>query len=452
MLRIGSGAMSDLPRIGYSKEEWKEDSPFHGDKFQRKEVAKRLTSLIDRMASGAVISIDAPWGEGKTFFGRNWALQLGQDGYKVAYIDAFEQDYIEDPFLLIASEIAILMKDQDELVREFKDGAVAVMKAVLPIATKSMVSVATKLALSSIGIPAGLSDAMNSSADSVADGTEAWLRKRIDDHDLEKRALRSFKDKLTEFSVMQDGKVVIFIDELDRCRPDYAISLIERLKHFFDVPNVVFVLLINRQQLERAVKGVYGPDTDAELYLGKFINLNFRLPKIRSDESERIGFVGKYIEHVLNKYELERDNWLGDFSEGLEDFSCLHELSLRDVERCIALYACAQPLSVGGMLSAYLIGLKVVRPSIFDGITRSDKKIHQSCRDLIIEYLQRIGEENPMRRRRLSIIEAWHRVAMTGFTTNDEDLDGYMSSFGSYGMKPKRLTTKILSRIDLSVS
>lgn len=444
--------MNDLPRIGYSKEEWKEDSPFHGDKFEREEVAKRLTSLIDRMASGAVISIDAPWGEGKTFFGRNWALQLGMAGRKVAYIDAFEQDYIEDPFLLIASEIAVLMKGQDELVQEFKDGAVAVMKAVLPIATKSMVNVAAKIALSSMGIPTGLSGAMSNSADSVADGTEAWLRKRIDDHDKEKQALRSFKDKLTEFSVMQEKKVVIFVDELDRCRPDYAISLIERLKHFFYVPNVVFVLLINRQQLERAVKGVYGPDTDAELYLGKFINLNFCLPKIRSDESERVGFVGRYIEHVLNKYEFRRDNWLGDFSDGLEDFSCLYELSLRDVERCIALYACAQPLSSGGILSAYLIGLKVVRPSIFDGIVRVDKEVHKSCRNLIVEYIQRIGEENSTRRRRLSIIEAWHRVAMTGFTVSDDDLNNYISSFGSYRMMPKRLTTTILSRIDLSVS
>ena len=88
------------PRMAFD-----ENKPFDGDLFNRKELADQLTGYIERLRDGTVIAIDAPWGEGKSWFGRNWAADLKNQGLRVIYLDAFQQDYVEDPFLLIASEI-----------------------------------------------------------------------------------------------------------------------------------------------------------------------------------------------------------------------------------------------------------------------------------------------------------------------------------------------------------
>ena len=76
-----------------------EKNPFNGDLFKRRELANQLTGYIERLRDGAVIAIDAPWGEGKSWFGRNWAADLKSQGYGVVYLDAFQHDYVEDPFL-----------------------------------------------------------------------------------------------------------------------------------------------------------------------------------------------------------------------------------------------------------------------------------------------------------------------------------------------------------------
>ena len=69
------------------------------------------------------------------------------------------------------------------------------------------------------------------------------------------------------------------IDELDRCRPSYAVELLEVAKHLFSVDHIVFVLAINRSQLSHSISGVYGADFDATDYLRRFFDIDFRLPE-----------------------------------------------------------------------------------------------------------------------------------------------------------------------------
>jgi hypothetical protein len=86
------------------------DLPFSGDKFQRQATADKLTNFLPRLSfNGAVIAVDAPWGAGKTWFGMNWAAALRRSGHKVAFINAFEQDHTEDPFLPITAELSHLL-------------------------------------------------------------------------------------------------------------------------------------------------------------------------------------------------------------------------------------------------------------------------------------------------------------------------------------------------------
>jgi len=73
--------------------------------------------------------------------------------------------------------------------------------------------------------------------------------------------------------------LVVMIDELDRCRPTYAIELLEIAKHLFSVPGIIFVLAVNRSELEHSVKAIYGGEFDGIGYLHRFFDIDFRLPK-----------------------------------------------------------------------------------------------------------------------------------------------------------------------------
>ncbi|QDE47832.1 hypothetical protein EIN43_17235 [Enterobacter hormaechei] len=63
----------------------------------------------------------------------------------------------------------------------------------------------------------------------------------------------------------------IFIDELDRCRPNYAIDMLETIKHLFDINNVVFVIATDKEQLSHSICSVYGSGFDATRYLDRFL-------------------------------------------------------------------------------------------------------------------------------------------------------------------------------------
>ena len=73
--------------------------------------------------------------------------------------------------------------------------------------------------------------------------------------------------------------LLVMIDELDRCRPTYAVELLETAKHLFAVDQVVFVLAVNRTELQHAVKALYGNEFKADGYLRRFIDLDVHLPE-----------------------------------------------------------------------------------------------------------------------------------------------------------------------------
>lgn len=83
---------------------------------------------------------------------------------------------------------------------------------------------------------------------------------------------------MTNWSEKESNPIVIIIDELDRCRPDYAVKTLETLKHFFDIPGFVFILSIDEKQLKSSVKKLFGTD-NFDGYKRKFINNSFILPK-----------------------------------------------------------------------------------------------------------------------------------------------------------------------------
>jgi len=72
--------------------------------------------------------------------------------------------------------------------------------------------------------------------------------------------------------------VFVLIDELDRCRPPYAIAMLERIKHLFEIPDVVFVVATDSEQLVHSIRAVYGQDFSGSRYLTRFFDLSYTFP------------------------------------------------------------------------------------------------------------------------------------------------------------------------------
>ena len=157
-----------------------------------------------------------------------------------------------------------------------------------------------------------------------------------------KNEIDSFKDTLRVYGQQlrkkdkENRPVIIFIDELDRCRPNYAIEILEIIKHLFDIENYVFCLAIDKKQLISSIGTVYGTTLDGEAYLRKFIEWNYKLP---DPEPEN------FIEYLIEKFNLDevyhttfdKDDHTY-FPKILAFYSRIFQLRLRDIERHFTSY------------------------------------------------------------------------------------------------------------------
>jgi len=420
--------------------------PFKNDQFERKLLAERLTKYVDRLNSGCVMAIDAPWGEGKSYFGRNWAAQLEVSGYKTIFLDAFEQDYADDPFLLISAEILSVVKESegDESWVNFRDACVKTGTVLLPAAAKMAANAFGKMVLG-INDLAEKKDKLGDLLEQkLGDATEKYIQKRLQDYDQEKQTALHFRESLAEFAAKHEKPVVFFIDELDRCKPTFAVAVIERIKHFFDTQNLVFVLLLNRPQLEEAIKGVYGANIDANIYLGKFIHLFLTLPKFTSLSQGGQCHNLIYCNELVKRYKFPNTDGVHDFTQSLAMLASLFDLSLRDLERAFVFYALAQPLNVLSGLAAYIICLKLKYPIIYQQIAKDNKSGHNSALEIAAMMKERIPDFWLS-----SEIRLLHQSAVGGLESlSEEDRNELLQTYRGSGLNWRNVFKRLIKRID----
>lgn len=423
--------------------------PFKNDLFERKLLAERITKYIDQLNNGCVIAVDAPWGEGKSYFGRNWAAQLSTQGYQTIFLDAFEQDYADDPFLLISAEILSPIKgaEGDESWTSLRDACIRTGTVLLPAAAKMAVNAAGKMFFG-IGDLAEIKDKLGDELEGkLGETVEKFIQKRLDDYEQEKQTACHFREKLAEFAAKQEKPVVFFIDELDRCKPSFAVKVIERIKHFFDTSNLVFVLLLNRPQLEEAIKGVYGANIDANAYLGKFIQLFLALPKHTSLTVGSRCYNHTYCLELLKRYKFEGTRSGQVFSQVLSIMATIHDLSLRDLERAFIYFALAHPLNDLAGLGAYIISLKIANPELYRQIVLNDKEAHIQAIDLIESLLPKTDNFWL-----LTLVRTLHRGIAYGVEelTEAEKAD-FIGGARSIGIRPEKIFRHLGSKIDTVV-
>jgi hypothetical protein len=247
------------------------ENPFKNCKLAREQYATVLTELIKNFNDGFVLAIDSEWGTGKTTFVKMWKQHLENNEFKTLYFNAWENDFEKDILVTLISELEELKSSKNE----------AAFKTVLSKAAPLAKSLALGLFKTQVEKYVGndfAKELLNQTSTTVADS----LQEQITNYTTRKNSIKEFQDSLKKFvsSTTDDKPVVFIIDELDRCRPSYAVQLLENIKHLFHVTGVTFVLSIDKIQLGNAVRGVYGSDLiDATEYLRRFIDIEYSLPE-----------------------------------------------------------------------------------------------------------------------------------------------------------------------------
>lgn len=235
------------------------DDPFDGDKLGRKKPVQRLTHLLKDVDGPFVLSVNGGWGTGKTTFIDMWEKYLRGEGIaRSLTFNAWDNDFVEDPGIAFIDEITEALSESEQFDRSFENAAQQLKRTfekLAPVLVEALTG--------------GL----------VREGTEEVVKAFKDQKD----AIKEFREELEELSteVLEEtsAPLFLFVDELDRCRPDFAVQLLERVKHLFDVEGIVFVLAVDFEQLQSSIRSLYGAEMDANGYLRRFIDLRYRLPR-----------------------------------------------------------------------------------------------------------------------------------------------------------------------------
>ena len=310
-----------------------EADPFRNDLLGRRESVEVLTHLVGSLEGPCVLAVDAAWGNGKTTFLRIWAQYLRKQEFPIVTFNAWETDFSEDPFVALSTELTEGLQEYDDelLVTKIADTKERA-KEVLRRAVPGVIRLAT----------AGILDINPLLEKEVGNALASYAEERLSAYQQAQESVKQFRDTLQGMadavSKSKGGRpLIVMIDELDRCRPSYAVELLEVAKHLFVVDHIVFVLAVNRGELAHSIKALYGDDFDAQGYLGRFFDVDFRLP-----EPDRKKFLTGLIQstQIDSYFEKIKDVQVKQskqepVQELLQDFFGAPALSLRQVAQAI---------------------------------------------------------------------------------------------------------------------
>lgn len=281
---------------------------FPEDSMGRATHAKNLTRFLVHKGQkdSYVLNLNATWGTGKTYFLRRWVKEI-EERYPAVYIDAWSSDHSSDPLLSVVSEVKKelhKLKDISEVEHRLFEGVAKAVKAAAPSVIKALINGQLKRAGVNIDELSGVF-----SNEDVADAGAKLVELAINAHNEASEGVVNIKKAIQDWlaSVVSNGireyPLFIFIDELDRCRPTYAIEMLETIKHIFDMKNVVFVVATDKDQLQHSIKAIYGADFNSRLYLDRFFTRTVTL-----SNPSRSEFIAQKINYSETFKDYFKDN------------------------------------------------------------------------------------------------------------------------------------------------
>ncbi len=227
-------------QIRHAKLEIPPDDPFKNDALGRKDLEPPLTQFVTQASGSFVLALDASWGSGKTTFLKMWQVKLQQEGHACLYLNAWENDFAPDPLIAIIGELtnainkfADLSDQEGKTSKAIKENMEKARKIAMVIG-KRLIFGGIKLATYGVlDLDSNMEKTVvETGTDILEDRTKDNKKSKIEDLIIDyeecKAEIENFKEILAKIatqveSLKTSAKVVIIIDELDRCRPTYAI-------------------------------------------------------------------------------------------------------------------------------------------------------------------------------------------------------------------------------------
>lgn len=242
-----------------------------------------IINLISKSGKGCTFSINGEWGIGKSFFLDLLEEKLSPE-YTVIRYNCWKNDYYKEPLeailMVVAENINCLInRNHENIGRQMPKNLLNFIKYV-----------SSAFAENKTGIK--IEDAKNTIFEDTItyDDSMSPISNIL-------KAISECIDELTK-----EYKIIIMVDELDRCIPEYAIKVLERLHHIFENKNIIVVLAVDKDQLERTVKNIFGENTKVDNYLKKFINFQTELKKGTLDVSNdnfRLDYISKFSPNIF---------------------------------------------------------------------------------------------------------------------------------------------------------
>jgi KAP family P-loop domain len=370
-----------------------------GDIFERRVYAEKWTKFLvkksDTHSGGLTVALDAPWGAGKSFFVQRWAESL-KANHPVVIFDAWKNDHVDDPMVAFIAEltqaIKKLKKDADltapaaqkieaesvKMVKSMGNALLPTAKVIGKAMARKVIGLETDELMEAWGsgrTPAAIEITGAESSAAISKGIEQFMQKTLDGYQQRRQGVEAFQQSLGQLVQLVEENahlhkpLFVFIDEVDRCRPDFAIRLLEEVKHIFGVKGIVFVLCVNVDQLSKSVRALYGSDFDGQGYLHRFFDLEFRLPRPTNLAYAKLLLTDSALAHMR----IYQDIYVNGNDERFlahcfSDIADLFGLSLREQEHVLnsaALAATDLKDSLHLHWLFYLAGLKYKLPTWF---------------------------------------------------------------------------------------
>ena len=340
------------------------------DRLNLKSFGESLFQVIEKGLSpssvgelgekrGWTISLNGAFGNGKTTFLKMFEefIKTKKQDYDVIFINAWESDFYKEPVIAVLSALAQETgKKQAEIQKmeksQEKSRSENLISAKLSIEdikkagygiTRAVGSFASQLIQHKTGVD------LQKITESYCIGVKRYSQKKeqalgkdiLKSFERRKKVVRQMREAVAEYIKAAGKKLLIIVDELDRARPDYAVHFLEDMKHFFDIEDAAFLVAVNREQMEAAVKCLYGQDLKFNGYYRKFFKQEMDLPDPYKEAE-------KFVDALVRKtkvqfYQKNNDGETDLIARGMRVknayLSCkIFGLTLREIENFIRIF------------------------------------------------------------------------------------------------------------------
>ena len=268
--------------------------------FGRGKDIQEFIEGLELIEENAFISLDAKWGDGKTFFVRQIeetlkyfrAQQMETEEKPLKDLDSYE--YLKDSVAVKQTKVEHIYLPVYYNAWMYDDHNDPLMSLLFVMTKQCGGSYNTKINTKSLG--ERMIAVASSLPISIKKMNPATLIKDIQEGNLdilstvktEEDIKECVRNVFNEIIVEETEKLVVFIDELDRCKPSFAIEMLERIKHYFDDERIIFVVSINKEQLIHTISNYYGSEFDATRYLNRFFDVSINLPEISTHQKRKV--------------------------------------------------------------------------------------------------------------------------------------------------------------------